>query len=140
MLFAFGPLEFEVAPFNAHEFDRRHGADYAGKDLLGRRKGHEYVGDGDETVSLSGKMFPHKLGGLESLDILDVIRGSGAPQLLMRGDGKVYGWFLLVQARERSGFMDRRGIGRVIDVDIELLRDEPPGAADYVANLFNLFG
>lgn len=140
MLYAFGPLAFEVAPFNAHEIERRHGADFAAKDLLGRRRGHEYVGDGDETVSFTGKMFPHKLGGMESLDILDALRASGAPQMLLRGDGKVFGWFILTQARERSSFMDARGIGRVIDVDIELLRDDAPSATDYVASLFNLFG
>lgn len=140
MLYALGPIDFEVAPFNTHEVERSHAADFANKDLLGRRRGHEFVGDGDETLSFSCKLFPHKLGGLNQLQILDALRASGSPQMLMRGDGSPLGWFVITRVRERSTYLDRKGVGRMIDVDIELMRDDPPSAADYVSSLFNLFG
>ncbi|WP_445489437.1 phage tail protein [Rhodopseudomonas sp. RCAM05734] len=140
MLYALGPLDFEVAPFNTHEVDRSHAADFASKDLLGRRKGHEFVGAGDERISFRGKLFPHKLGGLGELAILDALRDSGAPQLLLRGDGTPLGWFLIERVRESSSHLDGRGIGRMIEFEIELMRDDPPSAASYIANLFSLFG
>jgi phage protein U len=140
MLYALGPLEFEVAPFNTHEVGRTHAADFASKDLLGRRKSHEFVGAGDERMSFSGKLFPHKLGGLDSLGVLNAIRDSGAPQMLMRGDGTPLGWFLVESVRERSSHLDAQGVGKLIEFDIELLRDDAPSAASYIANLFSLFG
>ncbi len=140
MLYALGPLDFEIAPFNTHEVDRSHAADFAAKELVGRRKGHEFVGDGDERITMRGKLFPHKFGGLTSLDVLNAIRDSGAPQFLMRGDGAALGWFLVEHVTEKSSYLDANGVGRQIDVEIELLRDEPPSAESFVAVLFSLFG
>lgn len=140
MLYALGPLAFEVAPFNAHEFDRASAADFAAKDLLGRRKGHEFVGDGDEKIGLRGRLFPEKLGGLDGLALLDAMRASGVPQMLIRGDGTPLGWFLIERVRETSTHLNAAGVGRRIEFDIDLLRDDPPSAADFVAALFTLLG
>jgi phage protein U len=140
MLYALGPLDFEIAPFNTHQFGREHAADFAPKDLLGSRRGHEFVGDGEEIVKMAVKLFPHKLGGLDSLDMLNSLRGIGGPQFLMRGDGVPLGWYLITHVGETSTYLDRQGVGRMIDVEIELVKDEAPDAADYVASLFTLFG
>lgn len=140
MLYALGPLDFEVAPFNTHEVERSHTADFAAKELLGRRKSHEFVGAGDERITMRGKLFPHKLGGLDELGVLNAIRDSGAPQFLMRGDGEPLGWFLVERVRESSSHLDAQGIGRMIEFEVELLRDEAPSPASFIANLFSLFG
>ena len=140
MLYALGPLDFEVAPFNTHQFGREHAADFAPKDLLGSRRGHEFVGDGEEIIKMAGKLFPHKLGGLDSLDMFGALRESGAPQFLLRGDGVPLGWYLITHVSETSTHLDGQGVGRMIDVEIELVKDDPPDPADYVTSLFTLFG
>lgn len=140
MLYAFGPLEFEVAPFNVHEIDRSASADFAAKDLLGTRKGHEFVGEGDETINMRGTLFPEKIGGLAGLDLLDAMRSAGAPQMLMRGDGKPFGWFIVIRVRESGSHIDAKGVGRKIEFEIELKRVDKPSAADFIASLFTLLG
>jgi phage protein U len=140
MLYALGPLDFEVAPFNTHEVERANSADFAAKDLVGRRKGHEFVGAGDERITMRGKLFPHKLGGLGALGILNALCDSGTPQMLMRGDGTPLGWFLVERVRESSSHLDGRGVGKMIEFEVELLRDDAPSAASYIADLFSLFG
>ncbi|HWW46533.1 MAG TPA: phage tail protein [Xanthobacteraceae bacterium] len=139
MLYSLGPLVVEVAPFNAHEVDRRHAADFAAKELLGRRKSREFVGTGDEVISLRGRLYPHKLGGLEDLALLNEMRESGVPQFLLRGDGLPMGWFLVERVQERSRHLDGRGVGQEIDVEIELVRDDPPSPSSFIDVWFSFF-
>jgi phage protein U len=140
MLYSLGPLVFEVAPFNTHEVKRTASADFAAKDLLGRRKSHEFVGDGDEKIELRGKLFPQKLGGLDGLAMLEGLRASGTPYMLMRGDGTPLGWFLVERVQEQSSHHDAKGVGRLIEFEIELVRDDAPSPANFLASLFTLFG
>jgi len=73
MLYALGPLTFEIAPVNAHEINRVTEASYIAKPVgaAGRRRsstgGHHRVG---ETV-------PTKIRERSSLAMLDQMRQSG---------------------------------------------------------------
>ncbi len=140
MLYALGPLTFTVAPFNADEVDRTSSADFAEKQLLGQRKGHEFVGEGEEKIVLRGSLFPETLGGLDGLAVLDALRSSGTPQMLLRGDGVDLGWFLIERVHGNNKHLNREGVGKKIDFTIELVRDDPPSAADYLATLFSILG
>ena len=136
MLYAYGDLLFEIAPFNTEKTRRSTAADFAAKDLIGRRKSREYVGEGDEKLVFNCKLFPQKLGGLDRLDWLDAVRLSGVPQMLVRGDGTPLGWFLLEQVEENSSYLNGQGIGNMIDVTINLIRDDPPSAEAFISSFF----
>lgn len=140
MLYALGPLTFTVAPFNANEIDRSTAADFAKKQLLGRRKGNEFVGEGDEQITMHGTLFPETLGGLDGLDVLDVMRSAGVAQMLVRGDGRPMGWFLIERVRETGRHLDAKGVARQIEFSIELIRDDAPSAEDFLATLFTILG
>lgn len=140
MLYALGPLTFEVAPFNTDKVDRESGFDFAEKQLLGRRRGHERVGEGEEKITLHGAIFPETLGGLDGLALLDAMRSAGTAQVLVRGDGAALGWFLIERVRETGTHLDARGVGRQIDVTIDLVRDDAPAPAAYLETLFTLLG
>jgi len=140
MLYALGPLTFDVAPFNTHEVDRTSGFDFAEKQLLGRRKGRERDGDGDEKIVMNGTLFPETLGGLDGLDVLDGMRSAGTAQMLVRGDGKPLGWFLIERVRETGRHLNAQGVAKQIDFSIDLIRDDAPEPTDYLATLFTLIG
>jgi phage protein U len=38
----------------------------------------------------------------------------------MRGDGTPFGWYKIVNITERSSFLDRDGVGRMVDFDLNL--------------------
>ena len=122
MLYQLGALTFEVQPFNTHEVGRDSGYDFAAKDIVGAQKPREKVGEADEKIRFECKLYPHRFGGLDGLDALDAMRKSGEPQILVRGDGRNMGWFLVEQVREKSGYLNARGVGREIEVTIELVR------------------
>lgn len=122
MLYQLGALTFEVQPFNTHAVDRDSGYDFAAKDIVGAAKPREKVGEADEKLRFECKLYPHRFGGLDELDALDGMRKSGDPQILVRGDGRNMGWFLVEQVHEKAGFLNARGVGREIVVTIELVR------------------
>ncbi len=44
----------------------------------------------------------------------------------MRGDGALMGWVVIEKVTERSTYLDAKGVGRVIDVDIHVKRSSSP--------------
>lgn len=138
MLYQLGTLTFEVQPFNTHEVNRESGYDFAAKDIVGAQKPREKVGEADQKVRFDCKLYPHRFGGLTELDALNGMCKTGDPQILVRGDGRNLGWFLIEKVQEKSGYLNARGVGREIQVTIELV--ESPTGASAGAMLSTLMG
>ena len=100
MLFQWGALQFDITPFNVHEADQMTATDWARKEIAGAAIYREWVGEGDEEIALRGRVFPHRLGGLTELEVLESFRRQGKAELLMRGDGAV-----LLRRRPESGLL-----------------------------------
>lgn len=139
MLYALGAVAFEVWPLNAQSVDRSAETSFAEKPVLGRRPPLEYVGEGAETIRMSGKIFPQKLGGLDELEALDEQRRAGKAMPLMRGDGKPLGWFVIESLTERATYLDQRGVGKVVEFDLSLRRAERAPATSLSSLLTTLF-
>jgi len=138
MLLQVGLLQFDIAPMNAHEITRDTATDYAKKDVVGRRRIFEHVGEGDETLTVKGKLFPFKTGGLGAVQVLHRLRESGTAQFAIRGDGMVMGWFAITKVSELSTFLNADGVGQQIDVTITMERTDSPGALAAFTSLFGL--
>ena len=139
MLMMIGPVSFDVAPFNAHQHDQQRQTAFVAKPVLGGSEPMEYVGEGAASLSISGRIFPERFGGLEGLELLNMARASGTPQWFMRGDGGMMGWVVIEKVGERSSYLDSNGVGRVVDVDITLRRVGPPLAATFFSAFVGLF-
>lgn len=131
-----GKVQFEIEPFNATEYDHAHSAAFVEKPVLGAAMPLEWVGQGSETWSIKAKLFPHRFGGLNDLKKLYQMRAAGKPVYLMRGDGRQMGWVVIETVTERSTYLDRDGVGKIIDVDISVKRSSKPSGGSY----FSIFG
>jgi phage protein U len=138
MLYLLGAVRFEVWPVNAEEVERETGADFAEKPVIGRRPILEFVGEGSETITLSGRLFPEKLGG--SLEMLQAQRAAGRAVPLMRGDGRPFGWVVIERVSESSSRLMADGVGRMIEFNVSVRRSEAPGAGGYFGIISGLFG
>ena len=139
MLLMIGPVRMTVAPFNVTAYDQTRETSFVAKPVIGGREPMEYVGEGAATVNVTAKLFPEKFGGLTGLEVLNAARASGIPQWLMRGDGGMLGWVVIERVGERSSYLDRDGVGRVVDVDITLRRVGIPLVATFFSALSGLF-
>jgi hypothetical protein len=127
VLYQLGAVSFEVQPVNADHFDMGVGADFAAHEVVGAMRAREFMGQADTPVRLSGKLFPRRLGW-GSFDALKSMATAGTPQILIRGDGAVLGWMLILHVRERHTYLDDTGVGRVVEFDIEMTAS-PTGAS-----------
>lgn len=140
MLYQLGVVTFEVAPVNVEKVTRDVGHDFAAKDIVGAQRPRESVGEADEKINMSGCLFPQRLGGLSGLELLEQMAISGEPQMLVRGDGRVFGWYFIEHMREDSAYLDRNGVGRKIDFTIDLVKSpSAPSVFSMLKTLFNLF-
>ena len=139
MLMMLGPVQFEVLPFNAHNIGHGHEASFAEKPVLGARPPLEFVGEGPESWTIKARLFPEKFGGLDQLNTLYQARSLGQPQYLMRGDGAVMGWVVILSVQEQSTYLDPKGVGKVIDVDISVKRCGGPSAGSFYALIADVF-
>ncbi len=138
MLYMLGAVAFEVLPVNVEDVSRETGADYAEKAVVGRRPVLEFVGEGAESFTLSGKLFPEKFGG--SLSLLHLQRQAGKAVPLTRGDGTPLGWVVIERVTEHSSHLLPSGVGRMVEFDVSLKRSDGPGAGGYYGIISGLFG
>lgn len=139
MLMMIGPVRFKVEPFSLHDVGRSHGASYVEKPVMGARPPLEHTGDGSDTWTLRARLLPRRFGGEGNLELLGLMRASGLPQYMMRGDGRLMGWVALIDITERGSFLDGDGVGQIIDVDLVVRRCQAPTANGYFAGMSNLF-
>ena len=139
MLLIIEPAQFKVAPVNATEYARTHTASHVAKQVMGTAPPLEFTGEGEETWTIRAILFPEKFGGEGSLNILSLMRKSGRPQYMMRGDGGLMGWVVIDSVNERSTYLDPSGVGRVIEVDISLRRTSAPLAEAFFSTLNQVF-
>jgi phage protein U len=139
MLCQLGVVSFEVAPFGMHEYDFDGAARFAEHPVLGKRPTLEFVGEGGESWTISGRIMPHLFGGLDQLASMQAMRRSGRPQPWMRGDGYYMGWVVIDHIAENSTFLDTGGVGKWIEFEISLKRTDAPGASGIFSTLVSLF-
>lgn len=138
VLYQFGlALFFQVWPFNVHETTHTTQTDWSRKEIAGAPIFREWVGEGDEEITLRGRVFPHVyqgrgLGsGLGHLDLLDEMRRYGKANILMRGDGISLGWFVIERLSRGNHFLDQQGIGQQIDFEATFARVPAPPAETF---------
>jgi hypothetical protein len=145
MLFQVGLLTIDRRPFNVAEWSRDVSGDHAKKDLLGRRPGREFVGKGEETITLKGTIHPLHYGGLSELELAQALSRSGLPLFVTRGDGAVLGWYAIEKVSEKHAEIvaNSGGVGAEVEHEIKLIPVDPPGAdigSDLLSSLVSLFG
>jgi uncharacterized protein len=129
MLYQIGPVTVDVFPFNADEVTFEGATGFARHEVMGRRPPRENMGEDDERLTLTGQILPTKIGGQDELDALQGLRRAGNAVMVVRGDGRVMGWFLVENVSEAHKMIGSNGVGQVIRHEIKLVRADAPGAA-----------
>ncbi|MCS6241360.1 phage tail protein [Shewanella baltica] len=89
---------------------------------VGARPSAQFLGVGDETLTLSGVLMPEITGGELSLDALRKMADTGKAYPLIEGRGTVTGFFVIEKiSKGRSEFFSD-GAARKIEFTIELKR------------------
>lgn len=125
MLYQIGPLSLDTMPFAPDSFSSNAGADLAVKAVMSGRQRREFMGEADETVTISGQLLPTKLGGLSELELAKNLARSGTQVPIVRGDGRAMGWFAIEKVTDQHSDLTRYGVGFVVRYTLTLVRVDP---------------
>lgn len=94
-MMAFGYFIFNLytTPYqtNQHDKEWRHPSN----NRVGARPSYQFVGVGEETITLSGVLMPEITGGRVSLELLEKMADTGKAYPLIEGSGVFYGLFIV---------------------------------------------
>jgi len=145
MLFHIGPLAVDTMPFTAESYSREGGAELAAKAVMGGLQPREVTGEADETITISGQLLPTRIGGMSELDLAFSLSTSATKVPLMRGDGRMLGWYVIEKVSEQHSDLTRHGVGFVVRYTLNLVKVDTDGAigssqaGGIVGMMLNLF-
>lgn len=120
-MMSLGMFAFALSTLAYEELQRRTDYRHARSPRIGARDAAQFVGPGDETISLNGTAHAELSDGVVSLDQLRDMARSGNAWPLVDGAGRVYGAFVIEGIDERQKHFLADGTPLRIDFAIDLL-------------------
>ncbi len=126
-----GLFVFSLDTLSYQELQRRTAWKHPTQSLVGARDASQFLGVGEDTITLSGSMVPEFAGDVASLDELRRMGNTGNAWVLVEGTGTVYGAYVITDLQETKSMFYVDGTPRKIEFTLSLRRvdqddDEPP--------------
>lgn len=117
-----GGFQFAITTAAHESLQRDTAYRWEKQDRLGREPAMQFIGQGEDKISLSGTIYPHFRGGLGQLNTMREIAGEGEPLQLIDGLGRVLGPYCITRVTEGQMAFVGPGIPRRVDFSLELAR------------------
>lgn len=89
---------------------------------VGLRPARQYAGPGDDTLTLTGTLYPELTGGQLSLELVRYMADQGKSWPLVQGDGTYYGMWVIESLDETATLFFTDGRARKIEFTLKLAR------------------
>ena len=117
-----GLFVFQLDTLSYQELQRRSSWKHATQPLVGARNATQYLGPGDDIITLSGVVMPEFKGDPASLKMLRAMADQGAAWVLVEGTGDIYGAFVITELQETRTLFYVDGEARRIEFTLTLQR------------------
>jgi len=91
---------------------------------VGARPANQFLGPGEDKITLNGLLAPNLIGDRNSIDTLRDMMNTGDAHELVTGEGVVLGQYVINAVDERKSEFTQEGIARLTDFAIDLTRIE----------------
>ncbi|MBD9400829.1 phage tail protein [Comamonas sp. CMM02] len=126
-----GLFVFSLNTLTYQELQRRTAWKHPTQSIVGGRDASQFLGAGEDIISLSGSMVPEFAGQPASLDELRRMANTGQAWPLVEGSGTVYGAYVITDLQETKTLFFVDGTPRKIEFSLSLRRvDQDPEEAD----------
>lgn len=122
MLMALGQFIFGMDTLAYQELKRQNTWRHPSSSRVRARPARQFVGPGDDTISLSGVLSPELMGKAASLAELRAMADTGKSWPLVTGVGEVLGAFVIENLNETGTLHLDNGVPRRIQFDLQLAR------------------
>lgn len=123
MLMCLGQFPFTTDTLTFTEIQRQRSWQYADNAVAKGRKQRQFIGAGDDTISLPGLIYQeHGFGNRFAIDDLAAMADTGQGFVLVDGSGYLYGVYTIDSIDETKQVLLFDGVPRKIDFTIKLTR------------------
>lgn len=134
-LAALGQFIFAMDNLAFEEMRRSTAWRHPSNERVGARPARQFVGQGDDTLTLSGLQAPEHFGDRKAIAQLREMGDTGAAFALVNGAGEIYGAWVIESVEETGTILTRDGIARRVEFTLNLARVDdsyvdPTGGAD----------
>lgn len=120
VMMALGDFRFGLDTAAYQELSRSNSWRWPSVERIGARPALQFVGPGEDTITLNGQIYPHFRGGLGQLAAMRKEADKGEPLMLVDGRGIVWGKFVITDLRETQGTFFSNGAPRCQEFDLTL--------------------
>lgn len=122
MMMALGQFVFSLSTLAYQEFQRQTDWRHGSTSRIGARPARQYLGAGDDSITLPGVLLPELTGGLPSLDEIREMADTGKAWVLVEGTGRIYGLWVIESLSETHSLFFADGTARRIEFSLVLKR------------------
>ena len=119
--------------------DRDSTYNWVAQNRLSREPAQQYIGEGEDLISIDGRLFPQHFGGFSTIHALRQSAQAGKPLSLIKfhpassrefvAAGELVGQFVIKRIRVTSSKIGANGVQHKLDFSIQLSRFGEDGAA-----------
>lgn len=124
MMLALGMFVFSLSTAAYQELQRQTDWRHASNNRVGAPPARQFVGRGDDTITLPGIIFPELAGSALSLDALRLMANTGKAWPMVEGSGRIYGLWVIESLSETKTLFFRDGTPRRIEFTLNLKRTD----------------
>lgn len=122
MMMAYGMFVFSLSTAPYQTFRRQMSWRHEAQARVGVRPARQYLGPGDDSITLAGTLLPQFTGGQDSIDDLRDLAARGLAWPLVEGTGRNYGVFVVTGLSEDKSEFFIDGAAAQIDFELSLER------------------
>ncbi|MCQ4321468.1 phage tail protein [Stutzerimonas stutzeri] len=139
MMMALGMFIFSLETLAYQEFQRQTEWRHGSTSRIGTNPARQYMGRGDDSITLPGVLLPGLAGSQLSLDALRTMADTGKAWPLVEGTGKIYGTWIIESLSETRTLFFRDGQARRIEFTL-LLKRLDDGRVDLLGSAISAGG
>lgn len=121
-LMAFGMFVFSLETAAYQDFQRQTEWRHGSTSRIGTNPARQFLGRGDESITLQGVLLPALAGSVLSLDMLRSMADTGKAYPLIEGTGRIYGVWVIESLSETRTIFFGDGAARRIEFTLSLKR------------------
>lgn len=136
---ALGPYNFEAIGFGFEAQDLSTETPWAEINTAHTLNEQQWTGPQSESFEISGVLFPHAFGGLDSLQGLKSAALNGSPLMLVTRSGGIHGMHTIQAISEGRTVVDRAGLPHKVDYNISLLKTRGTAGSSFIDQFARIF-
>ena len=131
MMLALGKFVFKRKTLPHQTLQRDAEYRWPSNSRVGKRDSFQYLGPGEEKITLAGSLYPELTGGRLTMTAIRLMADQGRAWPLLDGTGTIYGMYVINNISETGSLFFADGTARKIDFTLTLTRVDESLAALY---------